>query len=863
MNRQRRRAAAKHGGRIGSDSAAGSRTVIAEMFDAALGHHRAGRLAEAERLYRQVLSVDPKHAPSLHLLGLLAHQLGHHDVAIERIRQAIAVNDRLPEFHHNLGNILREKGRADEAVTCYQRALTLKPNSIEARNNLAMTLQDLGRLDQAISHYRRALALDPDNAEIHNNLGTALQDQGQLDAAVAAYQRALSLRPGDADALANLGNIHRDLGRLDQAVAHYQRALELRADSIEIHNCLGAALRDLGRLDEAVAHYQRALDLDPSHPGTRINFGAALRDQGRLDQAVAHYRQALRLRPDYAEAHNNLAIALQDQGRLGEAVMHFERALAIRPDYAEAYNNLGLALQDQGRLDEAATRFERALAIRPDFADALYNFAVLLHRQGRIDEAAARHERVLSVKPDHPNAKFGLCMAQLPIIYEDSSEIARRRIAYEERLRQLSRDLHQRTAMSDLATGVGSNQPFFLAYQGYNDRDLQALYGSAVCEIMGERYPTPILPSPPGPGEPVRVGIVSEFFRNHPAWKLYISGWVSQLDRQKFRVFGYHTGRQRDAATTVAQSLCDRFVQGPLPADRWREVILADAPHILIYPEVGMGPLAAQLAAQRLAPTQCNSWGHPETSGFPTLDYFLGSELMEPPDGEQHYTEQLIRLPNLSIYYEPVVPQPAADGSTEFGWRSTAPTFWCGQSLYKYLPQFDAVFPRIAREVGDCHFIFIEFPDGEYVTKLFRNRLQHAFAEFGLRANDYIVVLPRLSQDRFIAAIGRCDIGLDSIGWSGCTSTLEALVHDLPIVTMPGALMRGRHTMAMLQMMGVTDTITETVDEYVSIAVRLARDISWRAALRKRISERKHHLYRDKSCILALEEFLFRVAHQP
>jgi protein O-GlcNAc transferase len=857
MNRGQRRAAAKQG------SNADSHGATTDLFNAALRFQRSGRLAEAELLYGQVLSIDPGHARSLHLLGLVAHQLGRHDAAIERITQAIAINNRLPEFHHNLGNILRETGRAGEAVTCYQRALTLAPNLIETRSNLACALQDLGRLDQAISHYQRALALDPDNAEIHNNLGTALQDQGRPEAAAISYRGALALDPGYVDALANLGNACRDLGQLDQAVDHYRRALDLDPDRVEVHNCLGVTLRDLGELDEAIAHYQRALAVDPDNPGTHSNFGLALRDQGHLDQAAAHFLRALELSPDYADAHNNLGLTLQDQGRLGGAVRHFEQALAIRPGYAEAHNNLGIAFQDQGRLDDAMTHFERALMLRPDFAVALYNSAVLLHRQGRVDEAALRHRQVLSLNPDRVDAKFGLCMAQLPVIYENVDEIAVRRTAYEGHLRELCRDLGRREAAANLATGVGSNQPFFLAYQGRNDRDLQALYGSAVCRIMAERYPAPALPPPPRPGEPVRVGIVSEYFRDHTVWKLLIKGWVSRLDRRRFRVFGYHTGRQRDATTKSAASSCDHFIEGPLPADRWRQAILADAPHILLYPEVGMGPVAAHLAAQRLAPVQCNSWGHPDTSGFPTLDYFLSSELMEPPDGQQHYTEQLVRLPNLSIYYEPVGPQPLGSGPARPEWRSPDHlVYWCGQSLYKYLPQYDEVFPRIAREVGNCRFIFIEFADGRYVTELFRKRLDRAFAMFGLKASDYIVMLPRMSQDQFVAATGQSDIGLDSIGWSGGNTTLESLVHDLPIVTMTGALMRGRHTMAMLQMMGVTDTITETVDDYVSTAVRLAHDGSWRMALRKRIAESKPHLYRDDSCILALEEFLVRVAHQ-
>jgi predicted O-linked N-acetylglucosamine transferase (SPINDLY family) len=763
---------------------------------------------------------------------------------------------------HNLGNILRETGRVGEAVTCYERALALEPNLVGTRSNLAAALQDVGRFDEAISHYERVLTVDPENAEIHNNLGTALQDQGRPEAAANAYRRALALNPNYVDALANLGNACRDLGQFDQAVVCLRDALARDPKHIGIHNCLGAALRDMGALDEAIAHYRRALFLEPHHAGTHCNLGVAYRDQGHFDQAVEHFLQALQLKPDYAEVHNNLGLVFHDQGRLGPAVTHFEHALAVKPDYPEAHINLGIALQDQGRLEDAMSHFEQALALRADFAVALYNLAVLLQQQGRVDEAVARHRQVLSVSPDYADAKFGLCMAQLPIAYKDVGAIAERRAAYESKLKELCEDLARPEAVSSLAKGVGSHQPFFLAYQGQNDRDLQALYGSAVCKVMSERYPAPALALSPRPGEAVRVGIVSEYFRNHSVWKLNIRGWLHQLDRRRFRVFGYHTGKRRDAATIEAESLCARFVQGPLPADRWRESILTDMPHILIYPEVGMGPVAAQLAAQRLAPTQCNFAGHPETSGYPTLDYFLSSELMEPPDGQEHYTERLIRLPNMATYYEPVVQQSEPAGVTAFPWPSTVPIFWCGQSLFKYLPQFDAVFPRIAREVGDCRFIFIKFPTGDYVTELFRTRLDRAFGAFGLRANDFVVFLARLSEDRFGAAIAECDIGLDSIGWTGNNSTLEALAHDLPIVTKRGTLMRGRHTMAILRMMGVTDTITDTVDDYVSTAVRLARDVSWRMALRKRIAESKSRLYRDDSFISALEEFFGRVAHK-
>jgi predicted O-linked N-acetylglucosamine transferase (SPINDLY family) len=482
----------------------------------------------------------------------------------------------------------------------------------------------------------------------------------------------------------------------------------------------------------------------------------------------------------------------------------------------------------------------------------------------RWQEALASYDRALTIRPNDAFVKFASCMAELPILYADEPEIVERRAAYQKRLAALCDDVDRGNARGDLTKAVGSNRPFYLAYQGYNDRDLQARYGSLVCRIMAERYPPAALTPPPAPEEPVRVGIVSGFFRLHSNWKTPIQGWVSQLNREEFRVFGYHTGSEEDNETQHAVTVCDRFVGGPMSLDRWRQTILADAPHVLIYPEVGMDGASAQLAAQRLARVQCTSWGHPQTSGFPTIDYYLTSELMEPPEAQEHYTERLIRLPNLSVYCEPFDLPPVSLTRTELGLRHTATVFWCGQSLFKYLPQFDQVFPRIAREAGDCQFAFIQHPKGTQITEFFRKRLERAFAVFGLIASDHCVFLPHLDFYRFVAVFGQCDVVLDSIGWSGANTTMQSLTHDLPIVTMTAPLMRGRHSMAILKMMGVTETITGTIDDYVSVAIRLARDVPWRMDLKGRISQSKHRIYRDRVCILALEEFLTRVVqHRP
>jgi tetratricopeptide (TPR) repeat protein len=365
MNRRQRRA----GGRRESQgrAAGGAAAPIAAWFRAALDHQRAGRAAEAKQICRRILSIQPGHSQTLHLLGLIEHQQGRSEDAIKHIRNAIERDDRDPAFHHNLGNILRARERYAEAMTCYERALALAPASVDTLYNLANICQDLGLRERAIACFERALRIRPDAVELHNNLGTALQDLGRLDEAIACYRNALRLRPDAVEVLDNLGGALRARRQLDAAQACYERALALRPDRVESHIGLGIVLRDRGRLEDAVARYQQALKLAPDHPETRNNLGVALADLGQLKEAIAHYQRALAIRPDCAETRYNLGVALEREGRYGAAIASYERALAVKPDYAPAHLNRALALLLTGEFEQGWKEYEwRFAAARYD-----------------------------------------------------------------------------------------------------------------------------------------------------------------------------------------------------------------------------------------------------------------------------------------------------------------------------------------------------------------------------------------------------------------------------------------------------------------------------------------------------------------
>ncbi|MEN9225275.1 MAG: hypothetical protein Q6M54_07385, partial [Thermostichus sp. DRC_bins_24] len=318
----------------------------------------------------------------------------------------------------------------------------------------------------------------------------------------------------------------------------------------------------------------------------------------------------------------------------------------------------------------------------------------------------------------------------------------------------------------------------------------------------------------------------------------------------------FHTSDLQDDITQSLPQRFEQFLTGSLSLEAWQARIRSAQLDVLLYPEVGIDPMCARLATLRLAPRQAMAWGHPETSGLPTMDAFLSSQLMEPEDGPTHYCEHLIPLPGIGTYYVPLETQPVAVNWETWGVERHKILYLCAQSLFKYLPQYDWVLPSIAQDVKDCQFLFLRGRFSQGIRERFWRRMIRAFQAYGLRAEDHVLLLPELNPEQYAAYNALGDIYLDSIGWSGGNTTLEALPYGIPIVTLPGSLMRGRHSYAILQQMGIPDTIAHSLQEYVHIAVRLGTDSVWREQIGQQIQERQYRVYRDPTPIRALEHWL-------
>jgi predicted O-linked N-acetylglucosamine transferase (SPINDLY family) len=696
----------------------------------------------------------------------------------------------------------------------------------------------------------------PDDGTAAYRSGITALRQGRLAEAIALLEQSVMQQPV-AIAYGNLGLALWRAGRVAEAAAAFRRLIALDPSIALAWNDLGRSLARMGQRDAAEASYRRALSIVPAFAEASLALALSLTQAERWHDALQQYRAYLGLQPFSAAGHQGLAKVLMSLGRRSEAFAAYRTALCCDPAAVETLADFGAALRGTGWLAGAANLLQRVVCCQPQRSVAHIDLGLALHELGRIDEAVAAMTRAAATLPGDPRFSWLRCVMLPRNAYGNEVEIEETRRAYAEALASLEKRLAASPSERQrLVSVAGIMQPFFLPYQGRCDRDLQRAYGHIVTGIMAA---SGFAPPPPLPrrrdGGPIRVGIVSGFFYQHSVWKIIARGWMNDLDPARFQLFGYYTGSTRDSHTEEAARLCIRFVEGACSLRDWVGLIAGDQLDVVIFPEIGMDPVTAQIAAFRLAPVQCMSWGHPNTSGYASIDYFLSSDLMEPPGAEAHYTETLVRLPNLSFSYLPLDCSPAPLTRAEIGLAEDDVFFWCCQVLYKYLPATDVLFPRIAARLPKARFVFLDDASA-VVNETFRLRLERAFADHGLEAGRYCLFLPRQSAERFAALCRMADVYLDSIGWSGGNTTMETLAYGTPVVTLPGELMRGRHSAAILQQLGLTQTIAADIDDYVDLAVAFGGDAERREAWRHDALARLGRLYHDLAPVRALEAFL-------
>lgn len=582
---------------------------------------------------------------------------------------------------------------------------------------------------------------------------------------------------------------------------------------------LGTELAQRAQLDEAIALLRRAVELEPGHAVAHHNLGSAYRDRGETQAALAAYREAARLAPGFAEAHYGVGLVLMAERNYEEAAASLQRAIALNPRLAEAHFEAGNAHMGLGDWQGALREFKAAIEARPDYAEA----------------------------------RWARAMSHLPAVYAFGTDPAERRRAFAAELKAL-RKWFGATKRQDVHLAVGVHQPFYLAYQEAPNRELLAQYGALCAELMGAwQARSGLTPPARHVRAAPRVGIVSAHIYDHSVWMALVRGWVERLASSGSDLRIFHLGANEDAETEFARERASQFDDGARGFEEWARVIHAAELDVLIYPEIGMDATTAKLASLRLAPVQVASWGHPETTGLPTIDYYLSAQALEPPDAAGHYTEKLVALPNLGCWLEPGKDQ--SGPVTGFEPARDELLLLCPGSAFKYAPQYDWVLAEIAKRLPGARLVFFRSRPEALADKL-RQRLRDSFRRAGADFDRQAVFIPWQDRAAFRALLKRADLFLDTIGFSGFNTAVQALECGLPIVTREGRFLRGRLASGPLQRIGLGELVAPSEEAYVELAVALAGDRERRQALRRRIESGRERLFRDPAPLDALERFL-------
>lgn len=619
-------------------------------------------------------------------------------------------------------------------------------------------------------------------------------------------------------------------GSLVQAEHYCREALKVDKQNFELLSLAGLIAAQKEDFDEASRLFRRSLKIRPADGTTHYHIGRCSIALGKHDDAIISFRRAITLQPENVDAHAYLAIALSSAGSRREADTVFQRSLALQRDN---------------------------LLRQPGNVDGWRSLATAYDEMGDVGMAMSCCCEILAIDPESAWARGAEVMYKLPSVYDDGEDAQAAASAFNLALADLDKWL-EAARPQDGFSAFDRARVFFLAYREQDNLELLTRYGNLCARTLARWLASQHIARRPSLRDgKIHVGIVVADRGRNSVRDAIHGAWLQHLDRRRFQLRLFHlVKREGESADTESVDLSSMPIEGAVRA------IAAHAPDVLVYPAIGMNPKVAALASLRLAPIQVASWGHPETTGLPTIDYFVSAEALEPPDAQQHYRERLVVLPDLGCCYERSGVVPIDPPLARLGIARDRPLLICPGTPFKYAPEHDQILVELARRLGKCQFVFFRYAR-TFFTQRLQNRLEAVFARNNLALEDYAVFVPWLSRGEYYGLLRRATMQLDTIGFSGFNTAMHSVECSLPIVTREGAFLRGRLASGILKRMNLPELVAASEAEYIELAVKLASDRGFHRQIRDRIESAREVLFDDLGAVRAFEAFLKAAVGSP
>ena len=598
-------------------------------------------------------------------------------------------------------------------------------------------------------------------------------------------------------------------GDFGEAALAFREAIGLNPDGVESHHDLGIALFQLGRFDSALASFQSAIDLNGRMGQAWLNGGNALCAMHRHEEAIGWYRRVIDLDPVSLDGHYNLANACKSLGQTSEAIRYYQRALEIDPGMPEAHNNMGTLLLGIGELENAIGCFQRAIAIENNYAQAIYNLGLALNRMGRPGEAVKHARRCLAVQPDNGEA-LALLVSLLQQICDWKSLSS-------------AGDHLDRLTNAQLRPGRRPSESPFLNFTRSTDPRKNLLIARAWSHWLQQEYahrrPEWGFAKHHQRPKRIKVAYLSQRFRNAATAHLS-SGIFGRHDRQRFEIYAYSWGPDDGSYYRKrVENGVDHFVEIQTISDlEAAKRIHSDGIDILVDMMGWMHGHRMGIASLRPAPVQISYLGYPGTTGAPFIDYLLADRVIVAEEMRGYYSEKVIWLPDCYQPNDPETPvDPVISQRESLGLPEQATVFCSFNTDYKIEVQMFACWMRILRAAPASVLWLIVRSDEA------RENLCRSAVAYGIDPTRLVFASP-LPKPKHIARMRVADVALDTLPVNGHTTTTDALLAGIPVITCMGEHFASRVAGSILKSIGMDDLVVHDLKSYERLAVALAAD---------------------------------------
>ncbi|POM59540.1 hypothetical protein PHPALM_31709, partial [Phytophthora palmivora] len=722
-------------------------------------------------------------------------------------------------------------------------------------------------------------------AQLHNNRDRVTASR--------IYRYVLEIFPNHGQAQHLLGLALYQDEELRQALPLLYRAVQSNESEPNYHNSLGICLKALGRVDEAIKHYRRALELNPNQVQASVNLGDAMQSKGKWEEALKEYTKVAKapmsllesqLEPGKAEN-----VAKDATGRMCELIRvtdgwyHADRCLneALKrwPDEPVFHNDRGNLLSNAGQFETAVDEYQRSSDL--GLLAGMLNLADTLEALGETQKSIALYNQILGseiVDRFNPRTRIMVMKATvLPrVLPSTQKEIDAYRDRFEREVEALLHNLDSLDRTEVDPNRISLSTAITLTAHNRNNRELKAAMGHLYWQLLYQRQMVRedyiasygIVPLPYtqrhediarpeiGPRR-LRVGFVSRYIFNS-AVGLYMSELLPTFNQDKYEVIVFAIGQSKSMKVMKEmEAIAETIVALPKDVRFAREEIRAWNVDVLVYPELGMDKTTYFVSLARLAPIQAAWWGNADTSGVPTMDYYLTSE-HEHSSVNSHYSEAVYQFKGMGIYHKlPVLPKKNINRDQvrraieeRFDISSDFHFYLAIESIIHIHPDFDVAVAKLFEQDKKAHLFLLSTSS----RTMWKTQLQSRMESAGVDP-DRLHFLIDVDQKQESMLMRAADAVMASLHLTRPRASLQAFAVAVPVVTFPNELWASRITYGFYQQMEMNDLIATSHDEYVALAIKLATDAKFHKKMVQLIQRNRSKLSEDVQAVQEWEKF--------